>query len=174
MDKNFTKKASILIWSVFLLLFLSTSFIYISTKIGKYMDNSEELANSTGSKYEFLNWTQNIENQVNGEKYEYINNSIYTWVLRNLESKTFTWVNQTVNFVILSWWGTGSVYYSWNSQTWLTNTGFTLNYVSTWTLSITNSGGFSNYTINIAPEKKEYIIYKEIWGKKFIKEKWEK
>jgi hypothetical protein len=65
MDKNSTKKASILIWSVFLLLFLSTSFIYISTKIGKNMNNSEELVNSTGSKYEFLNQTSDIENRVN-------------------------------------------------------------------------------------------------------------
>jgi hypothetical protein len=136
------------------------------------MNNSEELVNSTGSKYEFLNQTSDIENRVNWEKYEYLNNSSYTWVLRNLESKTFTWVSQTVNFVILAWWGTGSVYYSGTSNTGLTNTWFSI--TNNWDLTITNSWGFTNYTINIAPEKKEYVIYKEIWGKKFIKEKWEK
>ncbi len=172
MDNNSTKKASILIWSVFLLLFLSTSFIYISTKIGKYMDNSEELTNSTGSKYEFLNWIQNIENQVNGEKYDYLNNSIYTWVLRNFETKTFTWIIWTASLNFIVWWWTWTIYYSGNANTWITNTGFTLNYANTWTLTITNSGWFSNYTINLA--NTSYEIYSEIWWKKFIREKWEK
>lgn len=170
MYKNSTKKASILIWSVFLLLFLSTSFIYISTKIGKYMDNSEELTNSKASKYDFLNWTQNIEDQVNGEKYDYLNNSIYTWVLRNFETKTFTWIIWTASLNFIVWWWTGTIYYSGTSYTWFTNTWFSI--LNTGDLTITNSGWFSNYTINLP--NTSYEIYNEIWWKKFIREKWEK
>lgn len=167
------KKASILIWSIFLLLFLSTSFIYISTKIGKSMTNSEELFATWSSKYDFINWNNSIESEISwAEKYQYFNNSIYTWVLRNAESKTFTWIYQTINLNILPLWWTWSIYFSWNSQTWITNTWFSLNYTNTWNLTITNTWWFTNYTINLA--NTSYEIYTEIWGKKFIKEKWEK
>lgn len=167
------KKASILIWSVFLLLFLSTSFLYISTKIGRYMDESEDLSNSNSSKYEFLNWNTSLDDSVTWEKYTYSTSSVYTWVLRNLETLNLTWVVWSVNFNILSTWWTWTIYFSGTASTWTTNTGFII--MNNWDLFITNSGGYTNYTINLVDKfPKEYTISSDIWWKRFIKEIWEK
>lgn len=192
MDKNSTKKASILIWSVFLLLFLSTSFIYISTKIGKYMDNSEGLVNSTDIKYDFENsgfWSGN------DEVYTFLPDNSYTGNLRQNETSEYRFTGSAstnANLVLIN--SAGLISYklllvnstftvwtisaSWITSTWFTNLSIPLTaWNPTAILYFKNIWWLVNYSISSSSsfqaKKRWYIITKEIGGKTYTKWIWE-
>ncbi|MDD5213293.1 MAG: hypothetical protein PHG82_02620 [Candidatus Gracilibacteria bacterium] len=188
MDKNSTKKASILIWSVFLLLFLSTSFIYISTKIGKYMDNSEGLVNSTDIKYDFEN---SGFGSGNDEVYTFLPDNSYTGNLRQNETSEYRFTGSAstnANLVLIN--SAGLISYKLLlvnstftvgtiSASGITSTGFTNLSIPltagnpTAILYFKNIGGLVNYSISSSSsfqaKKRGYIITKEIGGKTYTK-----
>lgn len=191
MDSFYTKKASILIWSVFLLLFLSTSFIYISIKIGNYMDKSEWLTNSSDLKYDFLNsWISPESDEI----YTLFPDNSYTWTLRQLEETEyrFTWTwTQTANLILTNSWVISyklllvnssytvwTISSSWTISNWFTSLSIPLtNFYTTALLYFKNMWWITKYNISSSSSflssKRWYQISTNIWGKNYMKTIWE-
>lgn len=173
--KYYKKNASILIWSILILTFISFSFIYISDIISKLISNSSSDFYES-KKYDFLYNTWDLLDEKTEENYQLLPVNFYTGVLRNGESITYSDITTPVTFSVISWWWNWQIYFSGTTSTGITNTGFTIS--DTWLLYIKNNTWFTNYTINsingfIAP-KNNYIITKEIWWKTFVKNIWER
>ncbi|MDD4151402.1 MAG: hypothetical protein PHR68_02200 [Candidatus Gracilibacteria bacterium] len=168
--KYYKKNASILIWSILILTFISFSFIYISDIISKLISNSSSDFYES-RKYDFLYDSGDLLDEKTEENYKYFTKNSYTGVLRNGESVTYSGITNPITFSVISGGGNGQIYFSGITSTGITNTGFTIS--DTGTLYIKNNSGFTNYNISsstdfIAP-KNNYIITKEMGGKTFIK-----
>lgn len=134
MIKN--NNGSILIWSIFFMIFISFSFLYISTVIKKEIDLLSE----------------NIFIQ---EKEELYFEKNFTWILLNLEKKQIELSNTWV-IKLISWWPVLI-----NTWTLLTNTWI----LSPWEYLFSNLGWYSNYTIDVLPDNIKNIEkkYKKVW-----------
>lgn len=169
----YKKKASILLWSIFLLTFLAFSFLYISRSISSQISKSNE---NNSIKYDFLNNTWDLLDDEKEELYKNFPSNFYTGVLRTWESITYTWIVGWVNFSFIAWWGAGFIYYSWTTSTWLQNTSFSI--WDSWDLYIENRVWFVNYTIsstnNFSSPNREYMITKSLSWITILKNIWDK
>lgn len=167
------KKASILLWSIFLLTFLAFSFLYVSKNISSQISKTDTYESP---KYDFLNNTWNLNDSENDETYSYSSTNFYTGVLRNGENVVYTWITSQINFSVVPWWWAGLIYYSGSTSTGLYSNWFVSN--DTWDLYIESRAWFVNYTISSAnpffSKNREYSIEKNIWWNTIIKSIWEK
>lgn len=175
MQKN-SKKASILIWAIFLSLIISLSFLSISTKITKNLkENSKNNINIIEqNKIENIlkNSDLNIENVWN--KSIHIENKNLKKSLKKSEEYEISFntnsiinINLTSSWVIyyeLNWTKTGSWVLTWtlnNYETW------------SWILKLINFSWYISFELVSdnkfeIPEKK-YKIIEHIWSKNIIK-----
>ena len=174
------RKASILIWAIFLSLTISISFISISSKINKNIKSNHSLIN----KFDNL---KNIENKIKNndfgnekfpekEEITFYQNKIFTWSLKNNETSQIKYA-QSSNFdiTILSGW---PIFYttSWSlSSSWIIDTNLWITSLS-WTLDITNLWWYSKVNITsdntFFPPEITYKVTKKIWNKEIIKNFW--
>ncbi len=112
------KKASILIWSIFLSLVISFSFIFISTNIAKTIKNNSFLWEFIDKKNSILNiinttWTWLL----NDDELILENSNYYTLKLWEEKIFTFNWnTNFSWNLRIVKW---GPIYYELKSLSWV-------------------------------------------------------
>lgn len=159
MDKN--NKWSILIWSMFLILFISFSFMFISSKIQK---------NILKTNYDFI-YDESISEQ-------YLFSTDSSWFLKKWEDLIFEFDKENkVNIEVKWYWTVEYTIYSWSTITrrWLIKE--ELNNLDVWkNLKITWLSGLSK--IKITFNENDWIIlpynykkiYKNIWGTVLLKE----
>ncbi len=182
MQKN-NIKGSIFIWAIFLSLIISVSFIQISTKINKILNNNKNFVNDIQLENNINNLINNsIINKdftkktlENWDKIIFYNESEIEFSLkkdRNHKSKINTWSNLQVT--ILEWW---PIKYENNSSSWIINE-WKIFSVTNWDLNIINLWWYtrlkinSNTNENFLSEFIDYKIIKKIWNKEIIQKKW--
>lgn len=176
------KKASILIWSIFLSLIMSITFISISSQISKNLKNN----NSLNKKIDIKN---NINNAIieaietnNFENKEVSNNEILVfeksnflnvWLKINEEIRLRFTKNTNMTIVVNSWSPVSYINTSDSNINWISSS---LTTFSTWVwdIIIKNLWPYSNINIfsedNFEKEYKKYKIIQKIWNKNIIKQ----
>lgn len=179
--QKITKKASILIWSIFLSLIISISFLSISTKITKNLQNSTNLNKNLKENNKIQNILKSSQNNTESiwNTNIYIENSKLQKTLKNTEIYTILFPNQSeISLELKNNW---IIFYN----TWWTNT-WILSWSNTVIETIINSGNsltlenfswYSKFEL-ISKNKfvipvKNYKIIKEIWNKEVIKSFWQ-
>lgn len=161
MKKN--KKWSILIWSIFLVVFLSFSFIYISVKIQNQIQSNTQNA---------LSSSQN--NIITQDLFEQNTD----WVLKDTENLTFQFANTQswiisivygwpIEYQISSWGVVSSEWYIFD-KTSVVPIQWELLLKNIWWLTKVkvNADSFSGVTFPYLYEKTKVTI----WGKEFVSE----
>ena len=180
-----TKNASILIWSIFLSVIVSISFISISSKISKnlqknnaYVDNvtNETLKNKIiNNDFESIvleNWDKLIF-----ESDKYIKKSLK-------ESQTYNIIFEqatNIDLYVLNWWPLSYKYFDSDnnlSLTWIVKNYKNINLNSTtWSLILNNlwwiTDFYMSWSQDFVAQEKKYMIINKIWNKEFIKTSWE-
>lgn len=178
--------ASILIWSIFLSIIISLSFISISTKINKVLRNNQDI------QYEIINNNQlnNILNsdeivsqQLNDGSFLNISDKkSYLWSLYNNQTKTFSFSWNTlenISIQIQNWSAIKYKYDIWDINqeynildSWFVSFSGNLNNDIQSLLTIENLWWYSLVSISsdgdfIAPER-FYEIWTKIWNKNIL------
>ena len=182
--QKINKKASILIWAIFLSLIISISFLSVSTKITKNLKNNN--LNNTNileeSKLQNILKTSEIDIEDNTTE-EIWNNTIYIEnkslkkSLKKDEIYTIhfpTESNITLN-LISSW----VIFYEYNSNIWILKndiSSLSININENEDLILTNYSWYISFELISdnkfdIPEKK-YKIVEKIWNKEVIKSIW--
>ena len=179
------KNASILIWSIFLSIIVSISFISISSKISKNLQKNnssninttnEVLKNKIINKdFESIvleNWDKLIFESAKHIKKSLKENQNYKIIFKQATN---------IDLYILNWWPISYKYFDSDSNlslSWIIKNykNIDLNSI-TWSLILNNLWWITNFFMSwsqdfIAQEKK-YTIIKKIWNKDFIKTSWE-
>jgi len=172
-----TLKASILIWSIFLSLIISVTFIWISTKINQNLNNNNDLNKNIQIQNE-------IKNKLKSKNYSDKNfDNWYTLIFASqknikiwLKKDENIFINfpetSTWNISIINWW---PIYYSWSIWTWIINNTYDINSIY-WMLNIKNLWWYTKIQLdsnnNIQTQYQNYKIVKTIWNKKIIKTSW--
>jgi len=188
-------KASILIWSLFMLSFISISFIFLSSKLVKNIDSLNKLSEVYESflqkdsykKSAFiddLTWEYYINSD---EKIVFSDTYFFTWFIYDKEDidyifYDFVWTNE-LNINIIYWWPIKyEIFtYSWSSNYkiddfWIIYDSGSLaisldNTYLSWKLLLSNLWAKSIFTIDSIEEIKNldrnYKLYKDIWWKWF-------
>jgi len=179
MQKN-KNNASILIWSIFLSLILSITFIGISSKITKELKNNKNYLNQNNQNnfiknklkkrdYSNENFPSNNENII------FMQNKNYSWSLKKEEKIQIKFVeNSNISINIINWW---PIVYS---TIWTLTSSWIINSNTQMTLSgsiiLNNLWGYTIYNVisnkNILPPEIIYKVIKTIWNKKIIETKW--
>ena len=172
-----SKKASILIWSIFLSLIISVVFINTSSKIGKIIHNNSLLLESSDNNYnikEVLNEKNYIDLELdNWESLLFESNNNYTWTLlaNQIIEIQFPDINNNININIFTW---GPIFYNHSNGTssWVITNNNSIS-VSTWFLYIKNLWWYTKYNLtsmnDFMTKTKKYKIIKKIWNKEVIK-----
>jgi len=179
MQKN-NKNASILIWSIFLSLILSITFINISSKINENIKKNWNYVNKISSNNLINNKLKNKDysNETfnsNNENIDFKQVKNYLWTLKKDENIKIKLVQTSdISINIKKWW---PILYTtlWSLiSSWIiiSNTWFTLN----WSIILDNLAWYTKFEINsnnnmITPEVK-YKVIKTIWNKNVVKTKW--
>lgn len=184
MQKN-NKKASILIWSIFLSLIISITFIWISTKINKNLNNNYSKINNIEINNEIENiinsWSLNNQTLTNNEKIIFENqNEIIKTIAKNKEYKfKITTDSSDLEIKILD--STAPIKYetkniSWNiTNSWIVLNTKIINSTSSWELIISSMWWYSKINLKnnwILDSQTSYKIIKTIWNKNIIKTRW--
>lgn len=177
--QKITKKASILIWSIFLSLIISVTFISISTKINKNIKNNYLLQNN-------IEYNNEIKNIINSWSitWIYTNKSLSNWeeiifknnnIIKSLEK----WEDISIKIIsdnsltisILEWSPV-------NTSSWLIINNDAFSLTSPSDFNIYNLWWYSKIKISSDIENSfllqytNYKIIKQIWNKTIIKSKW--
>ncbi len=179
-------KASILIWATFLSLIITVTFVWISTSINKNLKVNSALTKQFKTENQIKNtinsWTLDISIKSlyldNWDKliFENTNKTIIT--LKKGETHTWEIIteNSDITIKILNWAPVS--YINWTSswvvtdiKTFWDNTIWSYFYVKNlwWYAKIMIS---SDKTWNFLSKYRKYTIYKKIWNKEVIKNKW--
>ena len=176
------KKASILIWSIFLSLTMWIAFISISSQINSNLKNN----NSLNKKIDIKNNINNalidaIENN-NFENKEISNNEILIfeknnflniWLKNNEEIRLRFANNINMTIVINSWSPVSYLNTSYSNINWISSSSTTFS-TWTWEIIIKNLWLYSNVNIfsedNFEKQYKKYKIIQKIWNKNIIKQ----
>ena len=180
-----TKNASILIWSIFLSIIVSISFISISSKISKNLqknNNSNENITNEVLKDKIINKDFESIALDNWDKLIFESNKDIKKSLKENQSyKIFFEQATNIDLYILNWW---PIYYKYFddignlSSTWIVKSykNIDLSYVS-WSLIINNlwwiTDFYMSWSQDFIAQEKSYLIIKKIWNKEFIKTNWE-
>lgn len=180
MQKN-AKKASILIWSIFLSLIISMTFISISTRINKNIKQNQSIIWQIETQNETYNSIAEEKIQWNYEEKKLSNKDLIMFDSQNLASfwlkthqKTQIRFPESSNITITlshSWSvfyeTSGNLTFSWVIQKNHTISGFS------WTLNIENLWWHTPFTLesndNFTRQYTNYKITKEIGNKTVIK-----
>ena len=172
------KKASILIWAIFLSLIISVTFISISTKINKNLKNNSEIINNIKINNEVINiinswsisWNFNNQYLTNWDKLIF-EQSPYKINLKNNETINLkSKIDNNIN-INITW---SPIYYSWTTNTWIIISNWNIETWS-WIFILKNLWWYSKIIINNSNIEKEftnYKIIKKIGNKEIIKSKW--
>ena len=177
--QKINKKASILIWSIFLSLIISISFLSISTKITKDLKNND-LNNKNILE---LSKIQNILKTSENDIEEVWNNIIY------IENKTlkkslkkdeiYTILFPTESNITLSLTSSWVIFYEYSWNSWiLRNNDPTLTETidSNDSLKLINYSWYVSFELNSDNKfdilEKKYKIIEKIWNKEIIKSSW--
>jgi len=192
------KKWSILIWSVFLLVFISSSFIYISSQISKLITLNTNLYTSiynnifSSEKVSYSKYFNDISsiNLWNNERlvFDFVSN--FTWSLQKNEKIDFRFTgNSSWSIDIVSGWPLfyKVLVFSWGTWTWnitsswiIENSTFYTIPIDTtfdnWLLYLENLWGHVIFSLssnwNIIFPYNFYKIFKTIWNREVIKTSW--
>ena len=179
MQKN-NKKASILIWSIFLSLIISISFLSISTKITKNLKNSSNLNSNLEKQNKINNILNTSENDI--EVLWNVNISIENKTLKkSLKKNEIYKINfpssSNINIELTNSW---VIYYNFNnSEKWflrpMTNED-NKNFSWNWDLILENYSWYSTFELSSDNKfdiiEKKYKIIEKIWNKEIIKSFW--
>ena len=185
--QKINKKASILIWSIFLSLIISISFLSISTKITKNLKNNDLNNANILEENRVQNILKTSENDIEDNTTEEIwNNTIYieNKILKKSLKKDeiYSIKFPTTSNITLKLTSSGVLLYafSWTiNDSWIlknNNNKIENNTTWIWNLILTNYSWYvsfeliSNNKFDI-PEKK-YKIIEKIWNKEIIKSMW--
>ena len=171
MQKIWTNKGSILIWSTFLSLIILLTFTNISSKINKNLRNNslfnEELniQNEINSKIKI--WTSST--LLNNDKLIFEENNSYTWSLKTSETTEIKFnTNSTATINIINWW---PIYFNTQTSSWIININKYINTFS-WSIYLKNLWWYTKYNIassnTFITKTKKYKILKTIWNKEII------
>ena len=176
--QKINKKASILIWSIFLSLIISISFFSIATKITKTLKSQDNLYNNIIQNIKIENKLKSINT----------NNAYLYDISIEIENKTLKkslkkYEIFTINFPKSSSWtleltSSWIIYYEFWSEKWfLDNTNTKYNFWNkNWNLKIENYSWIVSFELNADNKfefsQKKYTIIQEIWNKKIIKQFW--
>jgi len=181
MQKNH-KKAYILIWAIFLSLIISVTFIEISTKVNKNLNNNNEIIYNWKIDIEteklinmsIINQDYSEKSTENWDKIIFDNNIELIFSMKK-DDINLSKINNTgnISISILQWW---PIKYNNNTLSGIINN--TGNIATTiWELYITNLSWYTKLKINSISNNylskyTNYKITRKIWNKEFIKSKW--
>lgn len=174
MQINNNHKASILIWAIFLSIMILISFLSISSKINKTLNN-----NTNNQEY---SWENTI----------FDNNKIFQKTLlykQNTEVRINNSTTTSFNIKINKWWPLfyslwvfSWTTFSWSlSNSWIidNNLSFTWNFTTNYNngiIYIKNLWWTTSFELtssnNLIKEYKNNLIIQNIWDKKVIKKEW--
>ena len=171
MKKN--HKWSILMWSVFLLLFISFSFIYISIQIKSKINEQYDLIDNISNLNFENSWTWFLVELSNSEYYKKLFQNSFNWILWPWESHEFNnYKSQIIKIKLIN----GYLELSWNNNYSLINESFVSPWnMDPWIYKITWLWWYNEYEIifdNWNEVKYPYNlvnIYKKIWKNSFWK-----
>lgn len=176
------KKASILIWSIFLSLTMSIAFISISSQISKNLKNNNDLNEKINIKNDINNAlidaieNNNFENKKisNNEILIFEKNNFLNIWLKNNENITIKFASDTnMTIVINSWSPVSYMNTSDSNINWISSSSTTFS-TWTWDIIIKNLWNYSNIDIfsedNFEKQYKKYKIVQKIWNKTIIKQ----
>jgi hypothetical protein len=192
MQINNKIKWSILIWAVFLSLVISISFMSISTKINKSIQNNSTIQKNSNFETTIKNKDYTDKDLWNNEEIIFDSNKSYKKTLNLNENTEIRIINNTNNtdfsITINSWW---PIFYnftsfngttaSWQTSSWIIEKiwSFTWYLDSNYNngiLYIKNLWWYTNFdltsTQDITTQYKKYKINKNIWNKTLIKKEW--
>ena len=182
--QNNTKKASILIWAIFLSFMVSVIFIWVSTRINKNIKNNKNLNNQMNIKNEIKNlasswvisWNYNNRIFENWDELVWDSNTGVFLSFKKSEIKYFRFPYLTdFNINLLSSWAVfydinGSLNWSWVIDSYKDITSFS------WVLKIKNLWWYVNLDLtannSFVSKYFYYKIIKKIWNKEVIKQRW--
>lgn len=164
---------SILMWSMFLLLFISFSFIYISMWIKTKINQQYDIVSNIWNLNHQNTWTWFLYTLNNSEIYKkYFQNSfkstLWFWEKDTFNLKT----DQKIKISLKKW----VLFFSWNSNFLLVNSSIELPWsYSTWIYNLESLSWYTEYEVifedgnNVIFPYNFVEIYKNISGKKFLK-----
>jgi hypothetical protein len=180
-----TIKASILIWSIFLSLIISITFISISTKINKNIKNNHDLKNQINTWNEIKNLLKsgsiswNHTNQTL-ESWEEIRFESITPLKSHLKKDQTTYIQfSELSNITINLWYSWAIFYNTIgtlSSSWVIDNTQSINNFS-WTLELTNLWWYIDFEVSantdFLPEYSRYKIIRKIGNKEVIKQQWE-
>lgn len=176
------KKASILIWSIFLSLIMSITFISISSQINKNLKNNNSLNKKIDIKNNINNALVEAIETNNFESKEISNNEILIfeksnflniWLKINEEIRLRFANNTNMTIVVNSWSPVSFLNVSDTNINWFSSSSTTFS-TWVWDIIIKNLWPYSNINIfsedNFEKEYKKYKVIQKIWNKNIIKQ----
>ena len=177
--QKISKKASILIWSIFFSLIISISFLNISTKITKNLKNNNSHNINILEESNINNTLKTSENNIEiiWKNIIYIENSTLKKSLKSMEKYVIDFpINSNIDLNLTSSW---VVFYNfiWTvpSSGILNNNNPNLTNYETWVwiLELTNLSWYINFKLDsdnkFEISEKKYKIIENIWNKNVIK-----
>lgn len=169
---------SILIWSLFFVVFISFSFLYMSSDILRIIKNNDFIKQQSLSyinRNKTLTWTDIEIGNWDVMNLVYLNS--FTWTLAYSWTTNFSFLStNTWSFLINSWWPIYYKTYTWSTiySSWYIFTWATLSL--SWNLYLENFWWFTKYNINFSSSSwvtfpyNYYKIEKSIWWTNILKE----
>jgi len=179
MQKN-KHNASILIWSIFLSLILSISFVNISSKINQNIRDNQKYISKNTNNYSVQDKIQkkDYSNETfasNNEKIIFMQNKDYSWSLKKSENIKIKFEQITdISINITEGWPISYIT-SWTlTSSWLIISSSSLSLSGS--IILTNLAWYTIYNIisnnNIIAPFTKYKIIKTIWNKDILKTSW--
>ena len=192
MQINNKVNAYILVWAIFLSVIILISFLSITSKINKTINNYDPNKNNYSLNKIMKDKDFSTKNLWNGEEIIFEDNNIYIKSLKqnqNTEVRIQNTSNVAFNLKINKWW---PIFYnflvfswatfSWTlSNSWIVNNSlnFTWSFNSkynNWIIYIKNLGWYTNFELTssskLTKEFENYNIVKKIWNKSVVKKVW--
>lgn len=179
MKKNI--KGSILIWSIFLMIFISSAFIFVSVWIKNQIFNNKNIQNLLETySLKDKKIESKITNIWENEDLELSYFDNFIWWLKQWEELDFSFLtSNTWSFNISSWW---PVYYKVFSGSLVYSSGTifsSANIILNWDLYLKNLWWFTNFSVDFSSSSwivfpyNYYKITKNIWWVNILKDAWE-
>ncbi len=176
-------RASILIWSIFLSMIISVTFISISTKINKNIKENYSLQSQIKNTNEVeniinswsINWIYTNTILKNWEQIIFDNNNIYKSLKKWEKFSIKILKNNNLTISISEW---SAIKYKDNTNSGIINSSLSFD-TTIWNLEIINLWWYSKIKIDSDTENSfllkytNYKIIKKIWNKEVVKTKWE-
>ncbi len=177
--QKISKKASILIWAIFLSLIISISFLSISTKITKNLKNNSSNDTNILNQNEINNILKTSENNIEKRWNTtiYIENKLIEKSLKNNQKYIINFpTDSKIDLNLTSSWVIFYNFISTISSSWiLNNNNSKLENYDTWIwiLELTNLSWYVSFKLTsdnkFEISEKRYKIVENIWNKNIVK-----